>query len=196
MVNFFDATRLRVALSEFRIHMAIAGNEYQFRRSFKQKWKWPTLSFTEQGTRLKIGTVCDLLYEISPQHAAMLLWKNGGVPGSSWYENKDVCIEVHRFLGIQTGEFWELTDTILRYRDFLPRFSIPVALVEEPLGDTAFLLNFPGRDERLWLYTWNHETIPEDPDDPTRLHEVAPTLKKFVDKLRATHRGSRTEFDG
>ena len=173
----------------------IDGNEYDFRRTYKAKWKWPREKFANAGRKLKIGEITSLPYQITPQHAAMLLWCNGGVPAKNIYSSKKHYFEVREFLGFGTN--WDLTDTILRFRDCLPRYSVPVALLDDGgLGDLAFLLTFPGcRDERenkVWYFTWFHEGDPEDPNDPRMLIEVAPTLKQFVDGLRESPLKNRT----
>lgn len=58
--------------------MGIAGNEYEFSKTYKKTYQWPDLKLLKSGPKLKLDTILDLPFEISEEHAAMLMWQNGG----------------------------------------------------------------------------------------------------------------------
>ncbi len=122
----------------------ISGNWQSFKSTYKTKWKWPTEKFGDAGERVKLADVFDLPYNIIDQHAAMLLWCNGGAPRNRWGHTKSFAFEINRFLSI--GVSSDLSQTILWARNYIPRFSVPLAYVENVMGDIAFFLTFP-RDE-------------------------------------------------
>jgi len=167
----------------------IGGNYASFTRKYKKQWKWPAKKFEGAGRKLKPDDVQSLPYNVNEQHAALLLWCNGGTPLNKWYHPKDEAYEIEYFFGIDSDH--DLSLAILRYRDNLPRYSIPLASVNDDLGDTGLLLTFPfdpagmGRENKVWYYTWYDEEDAEDPNDPEMLAEVSGTIKKLVDKLRA-----------
>lgn len=60
------------------------------------------------------------------------------------------------------------------------RWSVPIAEVDNDLGDLAFLLVFPFHpfddtfdNEAVWYYTWFHEEYPKRPDDKRSIVKVA-----------------------
>ena len=138
--------------------MGIAGNLFEFKRTFKTKWAWPKLKFNGGGPKLKFKDIEELPFDIAEEHAAMLLWQNGGSPERHWFCSKGHAIEIRCFFGI--GSDNDLQSALLQYRHELPRFSVPVAIAENNMGDTSLLLTFPidfrtrprARKEGLALY--------------------------------------------
>lgn len=168
--------------------MVIAGNEFQFRKIYRSKWKWPKQKFSDRGPKLSLAQVCGLDFEVLPEHAAMLLWQNGGEPDNRWLVVKDQVHEIDRFLGV--GTEFDIKHYMFSFRHQLPRYSVPLALVSNWLGDLSFLLTFPidyadlGREKKIWYYTWYHEQMPQTPDDIDNLTPVADTIAKLIGKLK------------
>ncbi|MEM1228722.1 MAG: hypothetical protein AAGJ40_23805 [Planctomycetota bacterium] len=169
--------------------MAIAGNLAQFKKSYKKKWLWPKMRFSESGPKLKIQDISSLPFYVSDQHAAFLLWRNGGVPEMKWYAAKQFAFEIDFFYGI--GSDYDLQEYLLVFRNDLPRFAVPIAVVSNYLGDPSLLLTFPhdyrnlghGRDTKVWFYTWGHEEVASE-DQLRSLELVAPSIKGLISRLK------------
>lgn len=181
--------------------MGIAGSLYDFRRNYKKKWTWPKLKFHGGGPKLKFSAIEDLPYEISEEHAALLLWQNGGAPESPWFSSKGYACKIKRFFGIGGDD--DLTQYLLAHYNDLPRYSIPIATIENYMGDTSLLLTYPcdycnpgkGREKKVWFYTWFHEEPPKDSELESP-DLVATSISQLIKKLKPTAPKKFKSFDG
>jgi hypothetical protein len=181
--------------------MGIAGSHYEFKRSYKKKWAWPKMKFSGGGPKINFKDIEELPFDISDEHAAMLLWQNGGSPIHQWCCSKGYALQIRCFFGIRADN--DLQSALLKYRNELPRFAIPIAIAENGLGDTSLLLTFPvdfrdpgrGREKKVWFYTWFHEEVPRDNElDDTIL--VAKSILALIKGLKETPPKSYKSYEG
>jgi hypothetical protein len=153
-----------------------------------KKQPWPRAEFHWTGPKLKATDLKKLGFAISRQYAEFLLWRNGGTPINRGFAIGKKQYRIDHFLGIGTD--WDLVPHLLRFRNELPRWSVPIAEVDNDLGDLAFLLVFPIHpfddtfdNEAVWYYTWFHEEYPKRPDDKRSIVKVADSLRDLVHGL-------------
>lgn len=185
--------------------MGIRGSLWEFKRSYKTQYSWPKLNLSCSGPKLKIDDLERLPFDISDEHAAFLLWKNGGEPENTWYTRKGQSLQIRWFYGI--GSEHDLRDAILEHRDILPRFSVPVARVESYDHDVSLLLTFPfdgrkgfreptkGREKKIWFHWIFEDNLPED----SKLDDVvlaAHSLTALTNALKPEPPNKYKRFDG
>jgi hypothetical protein len=153
-----------------------------------RKKPWPRMEFRSTGTKLQQKDPRIRGLGLSEEHIEFLLWRNGGIPQHRGFSLGRQDMQIKRFLGI--GTEWDLVDSILEFRNVIPRWSVPIAEVENGLGDFAFLLVFPFHpiektfdEPGVWYYTWFHEEYPKNPDDKRSIKRVADSIRDLVHGL-------------
>lgn len=95
------------------------------------------------------------------------------------------------------------------YRLALPRFAVPIASVENYMGDTSLLLTFPAdyrvgigkskgtpsREKKVWFYTWFHEQIPKD-SELDDIVFVSHSIRALLKALKLAPPKRYKSFDG
>lgn len=151
------------------------------------------MKFIGSGPKLKIGQIEDLPFEIADEHAAFLLWKNGGRPTNPWFTRKGKTLKIRHFYGLDSE--YDLRDAMLEHRFILPRFSVPIARVESNDHDVCLLLSFPfdgrqgfavptkGREKKVWFHWVFEDDLPED-DKLDDLVLVSHSIEALVHALK------------
>lgn len=122
---------------------------------------------------------------------AFLEWTNGGVPricDFDWVDarQRNRTSRIERLFGFDCNNpphsnrhELDITWAILKFRHWLPRWSIPLGFVD----DDWFLITFSVYDKRegqVWLKEWCHD-VPDDKVDPNKkIHYVSESLPEFV----------------
>jgi len=165
------------------------------------------MPFRHTGAKITTGQLSELafLMNLPRELKRFLMWRNGGTPERrhfTWQhpDRGPESSRVDRFFGLDAGPFDarrnnDMVWAILRFRDWLPRWSIPIAFVDED----SFLVTFPmgdGREDQIWLKEWCHDgpDIHADPD--ADCYFVAPSAPEFVTMLDAEKPGERDGSPG
>ena len=136
------------------------------------------------------------MLEMPDEYVRFLLWRNGGDPpksGFRWTHPTEGAKTgyVDNFFGydpkpIGSGpRHLDLVWAILKFRHWMPRWSIPVGFANHD----DFLITFSNLDDRagqVWIKNWGHD-IPDDrihPDDGT--HMIAKSFVDFTNSLLET----------
>jgi hypothetical protein len=153
------------------------------------------LSFSDTGRPLtqRQLTQFELLCiddKLPDDYRRFLLKHNGGSPIPDQFqwrrsrENRSASLD--RLLGVDPGRLDEprgldVVNAILRWRDELPRFSIPIGVVDR--DDILLLFTFGPRRGQIWIKDWE---------------QVSPTVDKPTDAESAVYfvAGSFTDFLG
>ena len=135
----------------------------------------------------QIGYILDLPNE----YQRFLQWRNGGIPDHRYFnwdhpQQGSIQSRVERFFGIALGSFdiARPSDTIwaiLRFRHWLPRWSIPIAFVDED----SFLITFTegARLDQVWLKYWCHDAPDDDTDPESDCFLIAHSVPELVTHL-------------
>lgn len=125
-----------------------------------------------------------------------LLKANGGVPDRRYFTLHHPARgpeerHLDHFLGIDTGPFSadRMVDCIyvlIRFRDYLPSSSIPIAFVDR--DDLLLTFSAGARSGQVWLKIWNPSLDTQEDDREADLFFVADSLVGFLNLLSATER--------
>lgn len=157
----------------------------------KQKpLQFPRTTFEAAGSKLTVRQISEVaaLIELPPGYERFLLWRNGGRPRKSYFDwthprAGTVTSRLDRLLGLNpnTRGTMDCIDCILRFRHWLPRWSIPIGCVDED----SFLLTFHWDDPRtdeVWFKRWFHED-PDASGPEEDVHQIADSLPEFIAML-------------
>lgn len=155
---------------------------------------FPRVKFEAVGPKLSASQISGVAstMELPPGYERFLLWRNGGQPRKCFFDWKhprdgNVTSQLNRFLELNPGPRgasrlgMDCIDCILRFRHWLPRWSIPIGWVDEDWFLLTFHWNDPRNDE-VWLKRWYHE----DPDangPEEDVYHIADSLPDFIASL-------------
>lgn len=132
------------------------------------------------------------LLDLPEEYLRFLKWRIGGTPALTYFTwthpaDGSIISRVDQFFGFDPGgvDARRSTDTIwaiLRFRHWLPRWSIPVAFVDEH----SFLVTFPrgDREDQAWLKRWCHDAPDDDASPEEDCYFVAASVPRLVAMLR------------
>lgn len=157
------------------------------------KPNFPDIPIAYAGVELtseQLSSVQDLL-DAPKSCLDFLAWTNGGIPRTPYFDwtnsrGRRRTSRIDQLFGFDCkcspasiDQELDITWAILKFRHWLPRWSIPLGFVD----DDWFLITFNVFDHRegqVWLKEWCHD-VPDDKIDPNkRIHHVADSLNEFV----------------
>lgn len=154
--------------------------------------QFPRITFEAVGPKLtarQISPVAHML-ELPPGYERFLLWRNGGRPRKcyfDWTHPRDgiVTSRLDRLVELNPGACgtsgMDCINCILRFRHWLPRWSIPIGWAEEDWFLLTFHWDDPRTDE-VWLKRWSHED-PDASGPEEDVHHIADSLPEFLAML-------------
>jgi hypothetical protein len=155
---------------------------------------YPNIPFVHAGKPLSTSqqSQVEKLLELPSSCSSFLAWHNGGVPKLNhfdWTTSRRAkrTSRIDSLFGIdcshaihQRNRRLDLIWAILRFRHWLPKWSIPLGFVD----DDWFLITFTTYDDnrvgQVWLKEWSHD-LPNDRLDSNKgIHFVSNSLIEFV----------------
>lgn len=153
----------------------------------------PRLAFRDQGQPLSQKQLSHAAFvlDLPEGYQKFLLWKNGGVPerqSFTWNHPQDgeTTSYLNQLFGLDVGPFDNARDldciwAILKFRHWLPRWSIPIGFVDED----HFLVTFITGDlaDQVWLKYWCHDVPDNDAVPEGDLFFIADSIPAFLHSL-------------
>lgn len=153
----------------------------------------PRLKFEHAGKPL---TTAELNYwaselRLTEEHQKLLKKSNGGRPDQEYFrwqrpqdELEVMCLD--RFFGFDSSPFGpersiDCLGIMVRFRDYLPRYSVPVAALSS--DDLLITFHLGPRAGQIWLFYSPHHVDVDDPEDGIAF--VANSLNEFLNMLTA-----------
>lgn len=152
--------------------------------------QFPRATFESVGPKLTARRISEIagLMELPQGYERFLMWRNGGRPRKcyfDWSHPRDgaVTSRLDRLLEVNPDArgTMDCIDCILRFRNWLPRWSVPIGSVDED----SFLLTFHWGDPRIdevWLKRWYHED-PDASGPEEDVYHIADSLPEFLAML-------------
>lgn len=152
--------------------------------------QFPRATFESVGPKLTARRISEIagLMELPPGYERFLMWRNGGRPRKcyfDWTHPRDgaVTSRLDQLLEVNPDArgTMDCIDCILRFRNWLPRWSIPIGSVDED----SFLLTFHWGDPRIdevWLKRWYHED-PDASGPEEDVYHIADSIPEFLAML-------------